>query len=47
MKTRNNELLFHGVVVNMEQMEVKIGEKGWHLYQVIRHPGGGGGAAAP
>ena len=40
MKTRNPELLYKGLVVNLEQMDVEIGEKGWHTYQVIRHPGG-------
>jgi ADP-ribose pyrophosphatase len=40
MKTRNREVLFRGLVVDMEQMEVRIGEKGWHTYQVVRHPGG-------
>jgi ADP-ribose pyrophosphatase len=42
METRNRERLFNGLVVNLEQMEVKIGDKGWHLYQVVRHPGGVG-----
>lgn len=28
--------------MNIEQMEVKMGTKGWHLYQVARHPGGVG-----
>ncbi len=42
METRNRRTLFHGIVVELEQMEVRIGEKGWHLYQVVRHPGGVG-----
>ncbi len=42
MKTRNRETLFTGLVVSIEQMEVKVGEKGWHTYQVVRHPGGVG-----
>jgi len=42
METRNHEVLFKGLVVNVEQMEVRIGGKGWHLYQVVRHPGGVG-----
>jgi len=42
METRNHEILFKGLVVNVEQMEVRIGGKGWHLYQVVRHPGGVG-----
>jgi len=42
METRNREILFRGLVVNLEQMEVKIGAKGWHLFQIVRHPGGVG-----
>lgn len=42
METRNPKTLFRGLVVDLEQMEVKIGEKGWHPYQVVRHPGGVG-----
>ncbi|MCM2358251.1 MAG: NUDIX hydrolase [Geobacteraceae bacterium] len=40
METRNRTILFEGLVVDIEQMEVRIGEKGWHTYQVVRHPGG-------
>jgi ADP-ribose pyrophosphatase len=40
MKTRNRANIFQGLVVDIEQMEVKIGEKGWHTYQIVRHPGG-------
>jgi len=42
METRNRTMLFKGVVVDLEQMEVKIGTKGWHVFQVVRHPGGVG-----
>jgi ADP-ribose pyrophosphatase len=42
METRNRELLFRGLVVNLEQMEVNIGAKGWHVFQIVRHPGGVG-----
>lgn len=42
METKNRAILFRGLVVNIEQMEVRVGEKGWHLYQVVRHPGGVG-----
>ncbi|MGA7828190.1 MAG: NUDIX hydrolase [Geobacteraceae bacterium] len=42
MEIRERKVLFEGLVVNLEQMEVKIGEKGWHLFQVVRHPGGVG-----
>lgn len=40
METRNRTTLFRGLVVDVEQMEVKFGDKGWHLYQVVKHPGG-------
>ena len=40
METRKNEILFRGLVVEIEHMEVMIGQKGWHPYQIIRHPGG-------
>lgn len=40
METRNRAILFEGLVVNIEQMEVRIGERGWHTYQIVRHPGG-------
>ena len=40
METRNRAILFEGLVVDLEQMDVRIGEKGWHTYQVVRHPGG-------
>lgn len=40
METRNRKKLFNGLVVELEQMDVKIGDKGWHTFQVIRHPGG-------
>jgi len=42
METRNPKTLFRGLVVDVEQMEVKFGDKGWHRYQVVRHPGGVG-----
>jgi ADP-ribose pyrophosphatase len=42
METRNRSMLFSGLVVNIEQFEVRIGEKGWHTYQIVRHPGGVG-----
>jgi ADP-ribose pyrophosphatase len=35
-------MLFRGLVVDLEQMEVRIGSKGWHAFQVVRHPGGVG-----
>ena len=40
METRNRTRLFTGLVVDLEQMEVRIGAKGWHTFQVVRHPGG-------
>lgn len=42
MDTKNRSMLFKGLVVDLEQMEVKIGDKGWHVFQVVRHPGGVG-----
>jgi ADP-ribose pyrophosphatase len=42
METRKRKTLFRGLVVDVEQMEVKFGEKGWHPFQVVRHPGGVG-----
>lgn len=42
MEFRNKSRLFSGMVVDLEQMEVRIGVKGWHTYQIIRHPGGVG-----
>jgi len=42
METRNLQTLFRGLVVDVEQMEVKFGAKGWHLFQIVRHPGGVG-----
>lgn len=40
METRNRNMLFTGLVVDLEQMDVMIGEKGWHTFQIVRHPGG-------
>ena len=40
METRNRRMLFTGLVVDIEQMEVIIGDKGWHTFQIVRHPGG-------
>jgi ADP-ribose pyrophosphatase len=42
MEPRNREVLFTGLVVKLEQMEVRVGRKGWHVYQIVRHPGGVG-----
>ena len=42
METRNRSTLFSGLVVDIEQFEVRIGEKGWHTFQIVRHPGGVG-----
>jgi ADP-ribose pyrophosphatase len=42
METRNRSTLFSGLVVDIEQFEVRIGKKGWHTYQIVRHPGGVG-----
>lgn len=40
MKSHNHSIVFSGLVINIEQMEVEIGTHGRHTYQVIRHPGG-------
>lgn len=40
METKNRSMLFNGLVVGIEQMDVLIGDQGWHTYQVVRHPGG-------
>jgi ADP-ribose pyrophosphatase len=40
MLTRNSSTLFTGPVFDIEQFETEIGTKGWHTFQVIRHPGG-------
>jgi ADP-ribose pyrophosphatase len=42
MEIRDRKILFQGLVVDLEQMEVKVGEKGWHIFQIVRHPGGVG-----
>lgn len=40
MESYNHTIVFSGLVINIEQMEVEIGDRGRHTYQVIRHPGG-------
>lgn len=40
METKNRSILFNGLVVDVEQMEVLIGNQGWYTYQIVRHPGG-------
>lgn len=40
METKNRSMLFNGLVVDVEQMDVLIGNQGWYTYQVVRHPGG-------
>ncbi len=40
METRNRKTLWKGLVVGLEEMEVLVGSRGWHRYQVVRHPGG-------
>jgi len=42
MRSCNHTTIFNGIVIDIEQMEVEIGRKGRHTYQVIRHPGGAG-----
>lgn len=42
MVLRDRQMLFQGLVVDLEQFEVQVGSKGWHTFQVVRHPGGVG-----
>lgn len=42
MSQKDRETIFRGLVVEVEQIEVEIGSKGHHTFQVIRHPGGAG-----
>jgi ADP-ribose pyrophosphatase len=42
MNVRDRKTVFRGMVIEIEQMEVEIGLKGRHIFQVIRHPGGAG-----
>lgn len=37
---RNITTLLRGKVFDVEEFEVEISSKGWHTFQVIRHPGG-------
>lgn len=40
MNIRNSSIVFTGKVFDVEEFQVEIGHKGWHTFQVIRHPGG-------
>lgn len=42
MRAYNRQTVFTGLVIDIEQMQVEIGAKGRHTYQIIRHPGGAG-----
>lgn len=42
MNAYNREVIFNGLVYDIEQMQVEIGPRGSHTFQVIRHPGGAG-----
>ena len=42
MNEHNRKTIFRGMVIDIEQMEVEVGSKGHHTFQVIRHPGGAG-----
>lgn len=42
MNVSDSTTVFRGLVIDIEQMEVEIGSKGSHTFQVIRHPGGAG-----
>lgn len=40
MNIENKRTIFRGMVIDIEQMDVEIGVKGHHTFQIIRHPGG-------
>jgi len=40
MQTKNRSTLFNGLVIDVEQMDVLIGDQGWYTYQIVHHPGG-------
>lgn len=40
MNIDNKKTVFRGIVIDIEQMDVEIGAKGHHTFQIIRHPGG-------
>ena len=40
METKNRSTVFNGLVIDVEQMDVMIGDQGWYTYQIVRHPGG-------
>lgn len=40
MLIRNSITVFSGKVFDVEAFDAEIGAKGWHPFQVIRHPGG-------
>lgn len=42
MNAHNRQIIFNGLVIDIEQMEVQIGDQGRHTFQIIRHPGGAG-----
>ena len=42
MRTSHNSTVFTGMVFDIEQLEVEIGSRGSHTFQIIRHPGGAG-----
>jgi len=42
MNVSDRKTIFSGMVIDIEQMEVEIGLKGRHTFQIIRHPGGAG-----
>ena len=40
MQAFNHHTVFTGLVIEIEQMDVEIGTRGQHTFQIIRHPGG-------
>jgi len=42
MNEHDRKTIFKGMLFNIEQLDVEVGLKGRHTFQVIRHPGGAG-----
>ena len=40
MNVSDTKIIFRGVIIDVEQFKVEIGLKGYHTFQVVRHPGG-------
>jgi ADP-ribose pyrophosphatase len=40
MRTTDTHVVFKGLIIDIEQMQVEIGARGAHTFQIVRHPGG-------